>query len=43
MTMVPAVMAIAGRRAWWLPRWLERFLPSFDLESGERESDPTAR
>jgi putative drug exporter of the RND superfamily len=43
MTIVPAVMAIAGHRAWWLPRWLERFLPSFDLESGERVSNPAAQ
>ncbi|HEY6799686.1 MAG TPA: MMPL family transporter, partial [Agromyces sp.] len=27
MTFVPAAMAIAGRAAWWLPRWLEQRLP----------------
>ncbi|SDQ42026.1 MMPL family transporter [Quadrisphaera sp. DSM 44207] len=32
MTLVPAVMALLGQRAWWLPRWLERALPSFDVE-----------
>ena len=27
MTLIPAVMALLGERAWWLPRWLERLLP----------------
>lgn len=32
MTLVPAVMALLGRHAWWMPRWLERILPHFDVE-----------
>ncbi|WGW11198.1 efflux RND transporter permease subunit [Saxibacter everestensis] len=32
MTLVPAVLALLGRRAWWLPKWLDRVLPSFDVE-----------
>ena len=32
MTLTPAVMALLGDRAWWLPRWLERTLPHFDIE-----------
>ena len=32
MTLVPAVLALLGRRAWWLPRWIDRRLPSFDVE-----------
>ncbi|MCQ4079965.1 MMPL family transporter [Streptomyces sp. RB6PN25] len=35
MTFVPAVLALAGRGAWWLPRWLARLLPQLDIE-GER-------
>ncbi|POM22453.1 Membrane protein YdfJ [Actinomadura rubteroloni] len=35
MTIVPAAMALAGRSAWWLPRWLDRLLPNVDVE-GER-------
>ena len=38
MTLVPAVMALAGRRAWWLPSWLERILPSLDLEGAKLET-----
>ncbi|MCR2764580.1 MMPL family transporter [Microbacterium sp. zg.B48] len=32
MTLTPAVMALLGDRAWWLPKWLERVLPHFDIE-----------
>ena len=32
MTLVPAVMLLLGRSAWWLPRWIDRILPSFDVE-----------
>jgi RND superfamily putative drug exporter len=35
MTIVPAVMALLGRRAWWLPKWLDRILPNVDVE-GEK-------
>ena len=32
MTLVPAVMALLGEKAWWMPRWLDRILPHFDIE-----------
>ena len=32
MTLVPAVMAILGRAAWWMPKWLARILPNVDIE-----------
>ena len=32
MTLVPAVMTLLGDRAWWLPKWLDRLLPVFDVE-----------
>ncbi|MFI1866539.1 MMPL family transporter [Streptomyces jumonjinensis] len=35
MTIVPAVLALLGHRAWWLPRWLDRILPNVDVE-GEK-------
>ncbi|MEU5883762.1 MMPL family transporter [Spirillospora sp. NPDC047279] len=35
MTIVPAVMALLGRSAWWLPRRLSRILPNVDVE-GEK-------
>jgi putative drug exporter of the RND superfamily len=35
MTLVPAVMALLGRRAWWLPKGLGRLVPNVDIE-GEK-------
>ncbi|MGW0435802.1 MMPL family transporter [Micromonospora sp. NPDC003197] len=35
MTLVPAVMSLLGKAAWWLPRWLQKVLPNVDIE-GER-------
>jgi RND superfamily putative drug exporter len=32
MTFVPAVLALLGRHAWWLPAWLSRLLPTVDVE-----------
>ncbi|MGW2169301.1 MMPL family transporter [Streptomyces sp. NPDC001705] len=32
MTLVPAAMALLGRRAWSMPRWLDRLLPDVDIE-----------
>jgi uncharacterized membrane protein YdfJ with MMPL/SSD domain len=32
MTLVPAVMALLGRRAWWMPKRLGRVLPKIDVE-----------
>ncbi|WP_329315157.1 MMPL family transporter [Streptomyces sp. NBC_01262] len=32
MAIVPAVMALLGKSAWWLPRWLDRALPDVDIE-----------
>ena len=32
MTLVPAVLALLGRSAWALPRWLDRLLPDLDIE-----------
>ena len=35
MTLVPAVMTLLGRAAWWMPKWLQKLLPNMDIE-GER-------
>ncbi|WP_432002463.1 MMPL family transporter [Streptomyces sioyaensis] len=53
MALVPAVLALLGRAAWWLPRWLQRILPQVDVEgeglrdeptgtTGEPDADPSA-
>ncbi|KUN78468.1 MMPL family transporter [Streptomyces griseoruber] len=32
MAIVPAVLALLGKKAWWLPKWLDRALPNVDVE-----------
>jgi RND superfamily putative drug exporter len=32
MALVPATMVLLGEANWWLPRWLDRFLPTIDFE-----------
>lgn len=32
MAIMPAVLALLGRRAWWMPRILHRVLPKVDIE-----------
>ncbi|MFI9755376.1 MMPL family transporter [Streptomyces collinus] len=34
LLMVPAVMTLLGRHAWWMPRWLDRVVPHIDAEGG---------
>jgi RND superfamily putative drug exporter len=40
MTLVPAVMALLGRRAWALPAWLDRMLPNVDVEGDKLRPQP---
>jgi RND superfamily putative drug exporter len=32
LLLVPATMELLGERNWWLPAWLDRVLPRFDVE-----------
>ena len=32
MILVPSVMSLLGRHAWWMPRWLEPIVPHLTLE-----------
>ena len=32
MTLMPALLYLAGDNAWWIPRWLDRILPDLDIE-----------
>ena len=35
MTLVPALMSVLGKAAWWIPKWLDKLLPNLDIE-GDR-------
>ena len=37
--LVPAIMELLGRRAWWLPAWLDRRLPRLAIEAPEERRD----
>ncbi|MFI6339187.1 MMPL family transporter [Streptomyces sp. NPDC050535] len=44
MAIVPAVLALLGKKAWWLPKWLDRALPNVDVEGeGLRKLDEERR
>jgi RND superfamily putative drug exporter len=39
MVLVPAAMSLLGHRAWWLPTWLDRRLPTIDIDGGSHDGD----
>jgi RND superfamily putative drug exporter len=40
--LVPAVMRLVGRWNWWMPAWLDRWLPRIALETAD-EAQPSHR
>ncbi|MFE9453876.1 MMPL family transporter [Streptomyces sp. NPDC006739] len=42
MALVPALFALLGKSAWWLPRWLDRLLPNMDVEGEKLNRFPAA-
>ena len=37
LLLMPAVLTILGKAAWWLPKWLDRILPDVDVEGAKLE------
>ena len=37
MLLIPALMHLAGDKAWWLPKWLDKLLLDVDLEGSSLE------
>jgi RND superfamily putative drug exporter len=37
------VMQLLGKRNWWIPNWLERILPTLDVERGTVAAPAEAR
>src|SRR3954447_2465131 len=33
--LVPAIMVLLGKRAWWMPHWLDRLVPHISIEGEE--------
>jgi len=40
MVLVPATMKLMGNANWWLPSWLDRLLPTIDIEGEAGLSEP---
>ena len=40
MLLVPATMELLGAKNWWLPRWIDRILPSINVEGPSQHDDP---
>jgi RND superfamily putative drug exporter len=43
MLLVPAVMAMLGKANWWIPRWLDRLLPTVNVEGKASVPAPAPR
>ncbi|MFV2088433.1 MMPL family transporter [Micromonospora sp. LOL_021] len=43
MTIVPAVMSLLGRAAWWLPGFFSRIMPNVDIEGEQLRARLAAR
>ena len=37
LLLMPAVMTLLGKSAWWIPTWLDRLLPDVDVEGAKLE------
>ena len=37
MLLVPATMELLGSRNWWFPKWLDRIVPTLNVEGHELE------
>jgi putative drug exporter of the RND superfamily len=40
MVLVPGVMELLGRANWWMPRWLDRVMPTLGIEPDIAALDP---
>ncbi|MGW8882998.1 MMPL family transporter [Streptomyces sp. NPDC055749] len=43
LLLVPAVMTLLDKAAWWTPRWLDRILPHLDAEGDDSHAGPVSR
>ncbi len=40
MVLLPATMSLLGDANWWIPRWLDRVMPTIDVDGGPAHSRP---
>jgi putative drug exporter of the RND superfamily len=39
LVLIPAIMTLIGKSAWWIPKWLDRILPDVDVEGAALERE----
>jgi putative drug exporter of the RND superfamily len=42
MILMPALLSLLGRSAWWLPKWLDRVVPRIDTEGHTLDEEDAA-
>lgn len=40
LVLMPALLSLLGESAWWLPKWLDRVIPSIDTEGHALDAQP---
>ncbi|MEB0004308.1 MMPL family transporter [Cryobacterium sp. RTC2.1] len=43
LILMPAMMSLLGKAAWWLPKWLDRLLPNLDMEGHALDERPDSQ
>ena len=39
LILIPAIMTLIGKAAWWIPKWLDKILPDVDVEGAALERE----
>ncbi|HEY5853633.1 MAG TPA: MMPL family transporter [Aldersonia sp.] len=42
LILMPALLALMGKSAWWLPKWLDKIIPDLDVEGHALDKDADA-
>ncbi|MFT4049603.1 MAG: MMPL family transporter [Solirubrobacterales bacterium] len=40
MVLVPAILQLMGEANWWIPNWLDRILPHWEIEASDMQPEP---
>lgn len=42
LAVMPALLTVYGRAGWWIPHWLDRFLPRMEIDAGGSKATASA-
>ena len=43
LLLAPAILVLAGKHVWWVPKWADRHLPNLDIEGAHLDDDAPAK